>query len=161
MRKPAKRELTNEMWEKIDPLLPDLEPGPKGGRPWADNREVFEGILWILRTGARWRDLPPEYPSPATCWRRLHKWEEEGIWRDAWQEYLGQLDADGLLDWEEVFIDASFSPAKKGVSRSVPLAKGRAQSGWWWQTVQGFQLALSSNRQALRKSLLRSGDLRQ
>lgn len=72
-----RRFLTDERWAKIELLLPKTAPGPKGGRPRCDNRKVLEGILWILRTGARWQDLPDEYPSPSTCWRRLSEWEEE------------------------------------------------------------------------------------
>jgi len=69
--------LTEEQWRRIEPLLPKLE---SRGRPWADNRLVLEGILWVLKTGARWRDLPEQYPSASTCWRRLQLWEEEDIW---------------------------------------------------------------------------------
>jgi len=71
--------LTDEQWERIQPLLPRLPKNPQGGRPWADNRRVLEGILWMLRTGARWQDLPEQYPSPPTCWRRLQRWEKEGV----------------------------------------------------------------------------------
>jgi transposase len=62
--------VTDKQWAKIEPLLPVLPAGPQGGRPWADNRAMFEGILWVLKTGARWRDLPEGYPSGSTCWRR-------------------------------------------------------------------------------------------
>ena len=68
--------LTDRQWEKIRPLLPRLRGGPKGGRPWADDRAVLTGILWVLKTGARWRDLPAAYPSHATCWRRLGMYEQ-------------------------------------------------------------------------------------
>ena len=74
----------------------------------------MEGILWILRTGARWKDLPKRYPSPSTCWRRLRLWEDEGVWLDVWRKFLADLDEKSLLDWEEAFIDGSFAPAKKG-----------------------------------------------
>src|ERR1700741_3888027 len=69
--------LSDEQWSHIQPLLPKRR---SQGRPWANDRLVLEGILWVLRTGARWKDLPDPYPSPATCWRRLRLWEEEGIW---------------------------------------------------------------------------------
>ena len=64
------RLLTDAQWEKIGPLLPKRPKRPRGGRPPANDRKVLEGILWILRSGARWQDLPDEFPSPATCWRR-------------------------------------------------------------------------------------------
>ncbi|MBI4833819.1 MAG: transposase [Planctomycetes bacterium] len=60
--------LTDKQWVATKPLLPKLK---SKGRPCKNNREVLEGILWVLRTGARWKDLPDKYPSPSTCWRRL------------------------------------------------------------------------------------------
>ena len=84
-------------------------PGPP-----APNRACFEGILWILQTGAAWRFLPDEFPSPSTCWRRLKQWEDEGVWLNAWRALLGGLDQEGLLKWDEAFLDGSFAPAKKG-----------------------------------------------
>ena len=134
-----KREyLTDKQWEKIAPLLPDEKPGPQGGRRRRGNREVLEAILWILRTGARWQDLPERYPSPSTCGRRLKDWEERDIWLEVWRTFLGELDAEGVLDWEEAFVDASFAPAKKGALASGPPRGGRAQSGWWWSTARVF-----------------------
>jgi transposase len=58
-------------------------PADNRGRPWASNRAWFAGILWILQTGAAWRFLPDEFPSPSTCRQRLKQWEEEGVWLDA------------------------------------------------------------------------------
>ncbi len=94
--------LSDEQWKKIEPLLPKLR---SRGRPWQDNRQVLEGILWVLKTGARWRDLLREYPSPSTCWRRLQQWEEEEIWLKIWRAFLAELDQRQRLDWSEVFID--------------------------------------------------------
>jgi transposase len=153
MRTRVLERLTDEQWKKLEPLLPREKPGKKGGRPWADNRAVFEGILWILKSGARWKDLPPEYPSPATCWRRLNKWEQEGVFEDVWREYLRQLDARKLIDWQESFIDATFFPAKRGVSKSARLAKGRAQSAWWWQAARGFHSEFSPRLRTLTSRL--------
>ena len=73
----AKKEqfVTDEQWAKIEPLLPEYKPSPKGGRKRKGNQEVFEGIAWVLRSGARWQDLPKAYPSPTTCWRRSAPWK--------------------------------------------------------------------------------------
>ena len=97
------------------------------------------GILWILQTGAAWRFLPGEFPSPSTCWRRLRQWEEEGVWLNAWRTLLGALDEEGLLKWEETFLDGSFAPAKKGASRSGKPSGARGRSGWYWSTVKVFR----------------------
>ena len=107
------RFINDDQWKKLEPLLPKRKPSPKGGRPATDNREGIEGILWILRTGARWQDLPDRYPSPSTCWRRLRLWEDMGGCLDIWRKFLSIMDEKGLLDWEEAFIDGSFAPAKK------------------------------------------------
>ena len=130
--------LTDEQWAKVAPLLPPEKPGSTGGRPPAPNREVLEGFLWILRTGARWQDLPQQYPSPSTCWRRLRRWEEQDLWLKIWRIFLSQLDAEGALDWQEAFRDASFAPAKKGAPASGKPSGAKARSGWWWSTARVF-----------------------
>jgi len=130
--------LTDEQWAKIEPLLPKLEGGPEGGRPWADDRACLEGILWVLRTGARWKDLPERYPSPATCWRRLQRWERDGTWVRLWRAFLAELDEAAQLDWSEAFVDGTFFQAKGGARPSGPPRGGRARSAWWWSTAKEF-----------------------
>jgi transposase len=127
--------LSDEQWAKIDPLLPKVR---SRGRPWADNRRVVEGILWVLKTGARWRDLPTEYPSASTCWRRLRQWEQQGVWLKVWRQFLSELDQRGKLDWSESFLDGSFAPAKKGARASAKPSGAKARSGWWWSTAKVF-----------------------
>jgi transposase len=132
--------LSDEQWSLIEPLLPPPKRRKDGhGRPPKPNRECFEGILWILQTGAAWRFLPEEFPSPSTCWRRLQQWEEKGVWLQAWRTLLGALDQKGLLQWDEAFLDGSFAPAKKGALRSVKPSVARAQNGWYWSTVKVFR----------------------
>ena len=74
-------QLSDEQWLLIADLFPDEPPSEKGGRPRRTSRECVEGILWVLRTGARWRDLPAHFPSPPTCWRRFKVWTEAGLWK--------------------------------------------------------------------------------
>jgi len=136
-----RRILTDAQWEKISPLLPTLS---SAGRPWRHNREVFEGILWVLKTGARWRDLPAEYPSPSTCWRRLRLWEERGVWLKVWRAFLGELDAQARLDWRESFLDGSFASAKKGAPASGKRNAAKVQSGWWWSMAKVFLWEIDS-----------------
>ena len=132
--------VTDEQWELIEPLLPQpRRRKDRRGRPWALNRACFEGILWILQTGAAWRFLPEEFPSPATCWRRLKQWQDEGAWLDAWRALLGALDSEGLLKWDETFLDGSFAPAKKGAMQSAKPSAARGRSGWYWSTVKVFR----------------------
>jgi transposase len=110
------KELTDEQWQLIAPHL----PLPKRmGRPRADDRRTLEGILWVLRSGARWQDVAREYGSASTCWRRLREWEEAGVWENLWRVILASLEAKHKLEWAQAFLDGSFVPAKKGALESV------------------------------------------
>lgn len=144
--------LTDRQWKKIEPLLPKLRRKRRGGRPWADSRRVLEGILWIARSGARWQDLPSEYPSPSTCWRRLRDWEEKDVWLTIWRTFLGELNRKGRLDWSEAFIDGSFAAAKKGAMESAKPSGARAQSGWWWSMARVFLWEITWDQPRRRRS---------
>ena len=81
--------LSDKQWARLEPLLPRYSTA---GRPWKDNRAVLQGI----RTGARWRDFASECGvSPATCWRRLCEWDEEGVCLKVWRRFLAELDRTG------------------------------------------------------------------
>src|SRR5713101_2688587 len=87
----AWRALTDAQWERIRPHLPREKRRPQGGWPRADSRRCFEGILWVLWTGAPWSELPPRYGSATTCWRRLRRWEETGVLLALWRAFLTEL----------------------------------------------------------------------
>ena len=120
--------LTDEQWEKIRPLIPAWSPRPKGGRPSGDHRACKEGIPRVLKTGARWRDLPVEFPDGSTCWRRLMDRLEAGVSPNMWRAFLAEWDANHILDWKEAFVDATFVPAKKGERRSEKPKGARERS---------------------------------
>lgn len=144
-------ELTDELWEQLAPLLPEPRPSPKGGPKPIPNRPVVEGILWVLRNGARWKALPRGYPSASTCWRRLAEWEQQGVWLGAWRVFLDRLNTRGRIRWDECFADGSFAPAKKGAKESETPRKARARSGWWWSMVKEFRWRATSTRPARRR----------
>jgi len=109
-------ELTDRQWRLIEPLLPREH---RLGRHRADDRCTINGILYVLRVGCRWKDLPPEYSSPVTCWRRLKTWQERGVWARILRVLLGQLHKRGRLKLSHSYLDASFAPAKRGVRASA------------------------------------------
>ena len=78
----AKDLLPLDLWERIEPLLAEMDPRPDTGRPRKSDRAVLTGILFILKTGLPWEQLPREmgYGSGMTCWRRLQRWIELGAW---------------------------------------------------------------------------------
>ncbi|SRR6187402_555130 len=77
------RALTDQLWQRVASLLPPHPARPKGGRPPADDRLCFEGIVYVLRNGIRWNDMPKQFPSGPTCWRRHVAWTAAGIWEPA------------------------------------------------------------------------------
>ena len=140
--------LSDDQWAVVEPLLPRLPRRSDGrGRPWSNPRKVIEAILWMLTTGARWKDLPKDFPSKATCHRWLTWFEELGVWKDIWRGVLGALSEKQRLSLEEAFLDASFSGAKKGAKQSGSLSAERARSSWFWQAARVY---LSEFRLPLR-----------
>jgi transposase len=119
MARTTKRMLTDEQWERIAPFFPKHPPSPLGGRPRADDRASLEGILWLIRTGARWQDIPVDLPSGSTCWRRLREWAGAGILAHIQAILIQELDDLGAIDFEELLADATFIRAKKGVPMLV------------------------------------------
>jgi transposase len=100
-------ELTESAWTTIEPLLP--RSGARGGQ-WRDHRRVINGILWKLRTGAPWRDLPERYGPWQTCADRLYRWRREGLWDRILTHVQTKSDAVGEVVWE-VSIDSSTARA--------------------------------------------------
>src|SRR4028118_2027648 len=101
----ARGDLTDQQWARLATLLPP-ERG-HWGRPFRPHRDVVNGILWVLRTGAPWRDLPERYPPFQTCHWRLTVWQRDGIWERILQELLAQADAQGELEWVHGAIDGT------------------------------------------------------
>jgi transposase len=93
-------EITDRAWEHIEPLLPQ-DGGKRGGR-WRNHRTLVNGILWKLRTGSPWRDLPlPERYGPwQTCFDRFNRWRREGTWDRLLADAQTKSDAVGDLEWE-------------------------------------------------------------
>lgn len=130
-------ELTNEQWEKLKDLIPDPVKRADGrGRPARDKREVLEGVLWILRTGAPWKDLPARFPPYQTCHRRFQQWQEQGVMRRVVEALAKDLMERGGVDLSECFIDGSFCMAKKGGLLLAKLSAVKAPNSWPSRTLQ-------------------------
>ncbi len=98
-------ELNNEQWERLKPLLPPQKP--KIGRPNEDHRRILNGILWILRTGAPWRDLPERYGPWQTVYSRFYRWQKAGIWDRIFAKVQELADIEGRLDWDIHYVDGT------------------------------------------------------
>jgi transposase len=128
-----RRDLTNTQWERLQPLLPPQKP--QTGRPSVDHRRILNGILWILRTGAPWRDLPERYGPWRTVASRFYRWQRAGIWSQLFAAVQAQADAAGQLNWDIHDIDGPMirahqhaAGAKKGTQSPKPSAGAGAVS---------------------------------
>ncbi len=124
--------LTEVQWKKIAPLLPKPLKHCKGGRPWIENRRVLEGILWILRSGARWQDLPEEYPHPSTCWRRLRDWRGAGVWMKVWRAFLKRIERTPAIKVERILLGRELCSREK---RGCGVGKTKRGKGTKWMVV--------------------------
>jgi transposase len=115
----------------IEKLLPAPVPKPRGGRPRISDRAALSGVLFVLRTGIAWEDLPPELGcgSGVTCWRRMRDWQEAGVWDSLHQELLRRLRGANRIDFSRVCVDLSSIPAKKGVLPRAQIQRIAASRG--------------------------------
>lgn len=113
------------------------------------DREVLNGVLWILRSGARWRDLPGRFPPYQACHRRFQHWVRDGRLKRVLETLAEDLRARGDLDLSECFIDGTFVVAKKGAQKSERPSGARVRSSGRWQTALVF--LSPSTRRMLRR----------
>jgi transposase len=133
MRRMHRGDLTNAQWARLEPLLPPKKP--KTGRINHDHRKIVNGILWILRTGAPWYDLPRRYGKYKTVSSRYYRWRQAGIWDRILADLQAQADTDGELDWTLHLVDSTIvrahqhaAGAKGGTQKPKPWAAVRAAS---------------------------------
>jgi len=132
-------QLTDKQWSYIEPVIPLNEKyHHRKGRPFTSPRAILCGVLWILKTGARWRDLPKDYPPASTCHRRFKKWSEQGIMKKILIALTTHLKETGAIDLTETYIDASFVKAKKGAQKLAKPKPVKALKSWQLSTIQVF-----------------------
>jgi transposase len=126
----ARGEVTDAEWVILEPLLQFARRADGRGRPPADTRAVLNGVLWILRTGAQWRELPEKYPPYQTVHGRFQQWVRSGQLEKALRVLAEKLREEGKLDLDEGFIDGSFAAAKKGAWRWEGPSGARGRRSW-------------------------------
>lgn len=118
--------LTDSQWLLLRPYMP---PQSRLGRKREHDREVLNSLLYRLKTGCRYQDIPrtPEYATPSTTFYWFKRWCEQGLFKKIWQALLGLLDSIGEIDFNMGSMDGSFVPSKRGASRSTLAAKATAR----------------------------------
>jgi transposase len=135
-------DLNDAQWDYIRPFVEwdrDLRQrvDGRGGR-WGDARRVLNGVLWILRTGAPWKDLPSRYGPSQSCHRRFQQWQRSGVLDGILWALCEDLLARGELGLEEAFVDASFAGAKRGAIALVQHAAAKGAGSWQLLTATVF-----------------------
>jgi len=114
--KPGRRyELTDEAYERIDPLLPSQRPGGQ----WAEHRTVLNGMFWILNSGAQWRDMPERYGRWQTVYGRYRRWTREGLFDRILHRLHLELDDDDRIDWDVFDVDGTNVRAHQSAAGAV------------------------------------------
>lgn len=134
------RTLTNHQWKRLEPLLPPQRPA--SGRPRRDHRLMLDGMLYRLRTGCAWRDLPDEFGPWPTVYARLRRWERDGTWDHILHTLQREADARGDVDWELHCLDSTTIRAhqhaaggqKGGTRRSAAAGVGSAPNSTFVRT---------------------------
>ena len=141
----SKKLVTDELWEVVEPLLPEEPPKPKGGRPRIDDRAVLTGILFVLKSGIPWEMLPQEMGcgSGMTCWRRLKEWHEAGVWERLHRRLLDRLGEADQIDWERASLDSASVSTPGGDKRPERIRRirqRRARSTTLWTSTAAASL---------------------
>jgi transposase len=140
-----RHEVTDEQWEVIQRILPKRTA--KTGRPPSDPRLMLNGILWILRTGSPWRDLPERFGPWQTVYDHFAKWRSLGAYDRILEALHIRLDADGTIDWDLWCIDGSSvraSHAAAGASKKAAVAMGKSRKTTLWAAREADSAASST-----------------
>jgi transposase len=125
----AKPLIDDELWAVIEPLLPapKLRRFRYPGRKPVKNRRALTGIVFVLKTGIGWEDLPQEMDcgSGMTCWRRLQEWQTAGVWQRLHEVLLARLQGADQIDWSRAVVDSAPLRALKGGRKPgrIPLTR--------------------------------------
>ena len=109
--------LPEDLWAEIEPLLPPPPPpSSRGGRPPVDNQRALRGIIFVLRYGVPWQEVPTDAfgVSGSSCWRRFSEWTEAGLWPELHRRLLNRLGKEGGIDLQHVVVDSQSVRAVKG-----------------------------------------------
>src|SRR4051794_41586440 len=122
--------VTDELWGLVEPLLPEHDASPKGGRPRVEDRVCLSGILFVLKTGIPWEDFPQEMGCCGmTLWNRLDEWRRAGVWDALHRLLLDRLRGVDAIDFSRVVVDSSSVRAVHGGEKRGPVPGAAGRTG--------------------------------
>jgi transposase len=105
--------LTQSQWQAIEPILPRSKASSRGGRPRINDRQIINGVFFVILNGCQWADLPPTMGAYVTCWRRYTQWVKDGTWEKIWLTLFPLLEKKQLLEWSMSLWNGHLIPTKK------------------------------------------------
>jgi transposase len=127
MSKAPKWRVSDELWERVEPLLPKYRSTREGGRPRVERRRVLDGILYVLRTGCQWKAAPAEFGSASTLHRYFQEWTKKGVFLRLWNKALREYDELKGIDWGWQSLDGAMTKAPLGGEKNRPQSDGPRQ----------------------------------
>jgi putative transposase len=121
--------VSDQLWEQVEPLLPQAPSHAKGGRPRMPNRQAFEAIIYVLRTGIQWNALPRELGASSTVHDRFQEWEQAGFFQALWQAGLDTYDEVQGIQWEWQSVDGAMTKAPFGHAATGKNPTDRGKQG--------------------------------
>lgn len=112
---------SDALWKRMEVLLKEAYPAKQTGRPRADFRRVLNGIVYRMRSGCQWNQLPKEFGDDSTVHRWFQRWCADGIFRKLWALLVAECDELGAVDWEWQAADAAMAKARFGGRKSAPI----------------------------------------
>lgn len=106
--------LPDQLWARMEKLLPHYKANPQGGRPRADLRKVANGIFYVLRTGCQWNAVPREYGTGSTLHRYFQQWTQAGVFRKLWKASLLEYDKLKSIQWNWQSVDGAMTKSPLG-----------------------------------------------
>ena len=119
--------LPDELWDRIERLLPEYPLCAEGGRPRVDRRQVMNGIFYVLRTGCQWKAAPAEHGTGSTLHRYFQEWVGVGVFRKLWKAGLMEYDEIKGIQWDWQSIDGAMTKAPLGGGENGSKPHGSGQ----------------------------------
>lgn len=111
----TRHHISDKLWSKLAPWFASRVRDPRGAKSKTPDRVILDGLLWLMKTGSPWRDLPPEYGSWQTVYRRYRQWIQEGIWESIFAELSKDCDSESfMIDGSIVKVHQAGTGAKGG-----------------------------------------------
>jgi putative transposase len=128
-RMPTIWEVPDELWERIEPLLQELDPAKETGRPREDQRRILDALIFRCRTGCQWNHIPRVYGDDATIHRTFQRWQRLGVIERIWAAIVEECEDLGKVDWQWQAADTVLGKARMGGDKIGPNPTDRAKNG--------------------------------